>query len=816
MVEKRGGMRREPRHLTRAGTRSLLLGALIALLVAAPAPAKGKGGGKNAVEISRSKGGIPSIKAGNWRGLGFGFGYAFAEDNICTIADSYVTVRAQRSRYFGPDERSPEGERNLDSDFFYQRIIDRGTVERLIRQKPPEGPKRANKRIARGYVQGYNRYLRRTGVDNIPDPRCRGAEWVRPIKEIDAYRRIYELALYASGGVAIDGIANAQPPAVPLKGAAPAEEPEPSARQLRRLGEALDFSGKQGSNAWGLGSEATSDGGGMVLANPHFPWQGPRRFYQSHMRIPGKLNVSGASLYGSPLVNIGHTRKMAWSHTVSTAYRFTPYQLELDPNDPTAYLVDGESRPMERDEVTVRVMQPNGAVTPETRTLFSTEYGPITTSIQGQNLFAWTGDTAFALFDANAENMRLLNHFLDTNRAQSSPELLEILRKYEGIPWVNTIASDSKGRALYADIGSVPNVPDSKATGCASSFGQVSFPTLGLPVLDGSRSECAPAQAPDALAPGVFGDSQMPHLMRRDYVANGNDSYWLTNPEQPLEGFARIIGDERTQRTLRTRLGLLMIQDRLAGRDGMKGDRFTRPQLRRLVFQNRHYAGELWRDRLVEYCKANPVMSGSSGPVDVSAACGPLERWDGRVNVGSRGAVLFSRFMDYFRASSSNFASPFDLADPVNTPFGLDVSGDDLPEALADAVSDLRAASIPLDAAYGDYHYVIRNDRKIKIHGGEGGQGVFNAIGDRWEENGPGYSDVSGGSSFVMATALGDRCPRDRSILTYSLSENPDSPHFSDQTRMFSRKKWVNPPFCAKEVRRQSRSREVIRAPKGG
>ncbi|MBK5116485.1 MAG: penicillin acylase family protein, partial [Thermoleophilia bacterium] len=54
------------------------------------------------------------------------------------------------------------------------------------------------------------------------------------------------------------------------------------------------------------------------------------------------------------------------------------------------------------------------------------------------------------------------------------------------------------------------------------------------------------------------------------------------------------------------------------------------------------------------------------------------------------------------------------------------------------------------------------------------------------------------------------------SILTYSLSENPESPHYSDQTRMFSNKKWINPPFCAKEVRKQSRSSEVIRAPKKG
>jgi hypothetical protein len=49
-------------------------------------------------------------------------------------------------------------------------------------------------------------------------------------------------------------------------------------------------------------------------------------------------------------------------------------------------------------------------------------------------------------------------------------------------------------------------------------------------------------------------------------------------------------------------------------------------------------------------------------------------------------------------------------------------------------------------------------------------------------------------------TSFGDGCPDDRSILTYSESENPNSPYFADQTRMFSDKQWVDPPFCADEV----------------
>ena len=60
----------------------------------------------------------------------------------------------------------------------------------------------------------------------------------------------------------------------------------------------------------------------MLLGNPHYPWDGPNRFYRSHFTIPGKLNVVGVSYIGMPLIRMGHTDRIAWSNTVSTARRY--------------------------------------------------------------------------------------------------------------------------------------------------------------------------------------------------------------------------------------------------------------------------------------------------------------------------------------------------------------------------------------------------------------------------------------------------------------------------------------------------------------
>src|SRR5207248_5082254 len=171
--------------------------------------------------IRRTEGGIPHITAPNYAGLGYGYGYAFAQDNICVMAEDYITVDAERARFFGPDGSYQQrgngvNPNNLDSDFFFQQIIDSHVIDELLAKEPPLGPAQEVRDLARGYVAGYDRYLSDVGgTDGVPDATCRGKAWVRPITEADAYRRFYQLTELASGDVVIDGIAEAAPPAVP-------------------------------------------------------------------------------------------------------------------------------------------------------------------------------------------------------------------------------------------------------------------------------------------------------------------------------------------------------------------------------------------------------------------------------------------------------------------------------------------------------------------------------------------------------------------------------------------------------------------------
>ncbi len=768
--------------------------ALVVAFVAVTAPAEAK----FRVTVKRSAHGIPHIIGRDFPSVAYGYAQALAEDNICVLADTYVTVRGERSKYFGPEgtyasRGNSTTPNNLASDFFFRKIIAQRTIEKLLSQPPPPGPAPQIRRAVKGYVAGYNDYLKRVGVDNIPDPACRGKEWVRPLEVIDAYRRFYQLALLASAGVAVDGIGDAAPALSP----AAAQQAQQAALASPDIGRLAQPLGAIGSNAIGLGSQGTQSGNGMLLGNPHFPWDGPERFYQAHLVIPGKVDVQGGSLFGVPLILIGNTRRMAWSHTVSTARRFTPYQLTLVPGDAHSYLVDGQPEAMTPTEVTVEV---KGAEPVDAHSLRHA-LGP---DADRDPRPAHLPVDAHERVRARRRQRHqlplpepLLLHQPSTVRSSGS---MRSSARYQGIPWVNTIAADSTGTAYYADIGAIPNVSNQKIADCSVPLGQVTNTSLRVQILDGSRGDCKWDDDPDAVAKGIFGPKNSPSLFRRDYVTNMNDSYWLTNPKQPIEGYSIVIGDERTARALRTRLGLRIIQERLDGSDGLAGKGFTLKQLADAVFNNRQYAGELFKDGLAEMCQS------SSSP-----ACPVLAQWDLHDNLDSRGALLFRRFASRVLtnpASSalpqapSPFAEPFDVNDPVNTPRGLNTGSPTVQQALDQAVSDLEGAGIPLDAPLRDFQYEKRGDEKIPIHGGPGTVGVFNAINVGWNAA-AGYPNVPHGSSYVQTVELPKRgCARVRTILTYSQSTSPESRWFGDQTRLFSRRRWVKPPFCPKQMRR--------------
>ncbi|MFG2908749.1 penicillin acylase family protein [Kitasatospora sp. NPDC048286] len=753
--------------------------------------------------ISRTEYGVPHVLAYDFGGLGYGYGYAFAQDNLCQLADQVVTARGERSRHFGPDGQSVDRVGNLVSDTYQQGVLRTGTVKRLLATPAPLGPTDEARQLVDGYVAGYNRYLRDTGPDHLPDPSCRGKDWVGPITADDLWNILYEVNTMAGSAAAKKQIATAVPgagavPAAgdgPTAGAGPAGETSEQAAAVPLIGapgRSAD-NPELGSNAWAIGRDASRNGNGLLLANPHLHWAGPERFYQAQLTIPGVLDIAGAGLYGIPFLQIGHTRGLAWSHTTSYADHYALHRLTLVPGDPTAYLVDGKVERMVQEKVQVAVRAADGTPTTVDRTVYRSRLGYVLAD-------GWTGQYAYTFGDANAENLRSLNQWLAVGRAQNLDQLRQAQRTYQGLPWVYTTAVDSTGTTWFTDASAVPHLPDEQLGRCLAAV-----TPLG-PVLDGSTTACDPGSDPDALVPGVFGPANQPSLTRTDYVANANNGPYLTNADAPITGLPTVYKGA-SERMLRSQLSLRMIAERRSGTDGLGAPGFTLNTLQATMFGNRVQSAELDRDDAVTLCRAHPVIAGSDGnPVDVRPACDVLAAWDTRADADSHGTVLWQAYRDALARTGTTAwqTVPADPAQPLTTPRGIDAANPDAQRALADAVKDLATRGLPVDAPIGS----VQRWAGIPLHGCSHQLGCFNVVMTAGPDSGTGGGTyptdlraVPHGASFVMATELTDHGPRTRTLLTYGESANPTSPHYTDQTRAYARKQWMTERFTEAEIR---------------
>jgi acyl-homoserine-lactone acylase len=346
----------------------------------------------------------------------------------------------------------------------------------------------------------------------------------------------------------------------------------------------------------------------------------------------------------------------------------------------------------------------------------------------------------------------------------------------------------------------LPRITDELAQRCSTPLGRVTYPASGVAVLDGSRGDCALGSDADAVQPGIFGPSRMPTLKDAPYAENSNDSAWLANADQPLTGYERVFGTVGTPRSLRTRGAVEDVAAMAAH------GRLTVGDLQRQQFANRVPAADL--------AVADTVKGCAAPAPELVRACGVLERWDRRMDTGSRGALLFDRFWRALTASVSVaqlWKVPFSPTDPVGTPNTLNTDSPAFAKALTGAVAELETAGIPLDAPLGEHQFVVRGGKRIAVHGGTEALGVWNKIEPVWNPAGGGYTEVAHGSSHVQAVGWdGSRCPVARTLLTYSQSSNTASEHSSDQTELFSGGRWVASRFCEKDIWR-SPSLEVVR-----
>ena len=703
--------------------------------------------------------GVPHVTAKDFRGLGFGFGYASAEAHICSIAEQVIRIRGRRAEFFGPGKNG----RFVDEDFGFRALNLAGRAERVLSKMSVDA-----RGLVTGYAAGFNRYVKNKGRENLPIP-CRNAEWVFSISAEDVVAHALNLQMAGGIGNLVQAIGSSQPGVV-------------SSYRHERSRHSL------GSNGLAVGRERMKSGGGALIANPHFPWEGPFRFFESHLTIPGKLNVYGASLLGAPIINIGFNENLAWTHTVSASHRMALYRLKLSPHEKTSYVVDGKTLAMDSHKQTVHVLK-NGRVHAVKRRLYSTIFGPVFAT----GGLAWGNETAFAVSDLALSAEGIFEQYLEMAMASDDEEFLKALEAHHSSPFVNTIYADEKGNTIYVDSSLVPRlsalglkiweqvfekVPEMKAAWSNGFIG-----------LDGSTKAFMFESHPDAALKGAEPFNRAPILRRADFVANANDSYWAANPQEKIGKVSPFYGRKTGALSMRARMNLATF----AGKK-----KFDREDLEKIILSNESLAARFYKSAVVKNC-----------PRKRTALCKKLKLWDGHFDVDSTSALLWREMWSVIQKESPAMGA-FSRENPVATPrISDDVFAQNgfVEKVFVTATKKLKQAGfVAGKTTLGEAQFTNLHGDRNGVPGGRGREGILNLVGfgavgessathvRRGEfinaSTGltrKGYP-VNYGSSFVMVAEFVDGKPVARAVMSYSNSGNAESPHSSDQLPIWSRK----------------------------
>ncbi|MCS4246196.1 acylase [Pseudomonas sp. BIGb0164] len=725
-------------------------------------------------DIRRTTFGVPHIRANDERGLGYGIGYAYAQDNLCLLANEVVTVNGERARYFGPDQTTLEERNNLASDVFFTWLNTPQAVATFWNAQTPQMQQRMQ-----GYVAGYNRYLKEQGAP----VQCQAA-WVRPLAVEDLVKLTRRLLVEGGVGQFAEALVGATPPQ------ATAGVPVDSKAFALAAANQQRFTLDRGSNAVAVGRDRSFNGRGMLLANPHFPWVGGMRFYEMHLTIPGQLDVMGAALPGLPVINIGFNQHVAWTHTVDTSKHFTLYRLTLDPKDSTRYMLDGKSIPLDKTPVTVQVKQPDGSLKAQAHTVYSSQFGPV---VQWPGKLDWDSHYAFSLRDANLGNDRVLQQWYAMNRATSLKELQTSVHTLQGIPWVNTLAADDQGQSLYMNLSVVPNVS-------AAKLAQCSDPRAGLQLilLDGAHSACAWDVNPRAAQPGIFPADQLPQLERTDYVQHSNDSAWLANPKAPLTGFSPVISQDHIGLGPRARFAVQRLQS-------LESQPITVAALQHMVMDNEVYLASQVMPDLLAFCAKHL----GSDAVALQPLCTSLKDWDQRANLDSGlGLVHFINLVQHLQQIPDAWRVAFDPAQPLTTPRGLAIDrpvvANALREAMLASTAEVAKNGLTANSRWGD----VQVSGQTPIHGGPQELGIYNAM--QSVPRADGKHEVVSGSSYLQIVTFDDKGPNALGVLAFSLSSDPASKYAKDQTQAFSEKKLRPLPFTDAQIKADPQYQEQV------
>ena len=327
--------------------------------------------------IERDQYGVPHIYGATDADAAFGLAYAQAEDAWPIMEGSLPFFRGSAGLY--------EGREGAQSDYLVKWLDLWGTLDRDYEQVlSPE-----IRRYVEAFAEGFNAFIR----DNPSEAKH---PELLPItgKDIIAGHMLRHPLFYGFDGPVFELFGEERPNTVSK---AP-YNPKPK--------------DPIGSNATAIAPSRTEDGSTYLIINSHQPLTGPVAWYEAHLQSGEGLDVMGGLFPGAPTIGVGFTKEHGWGATVNKPDLVDIYVLEMNPDDPNQYRLDGEWQNLEVSKVKLKLKLWGFFPWSVSREVLRSVHGPALRTDHG----------VYAIRYAGMDEMKQVEQWLAMNKAKNFEE----------------------------------------------------------------------------------------------------------------------------------------------------------------------------------------------------------------------------------------------------------------------------------------------------------------------------------------------------------------------------------------------------------
>lgn len=511
------------------------------------------------------------------------------------------------------------------------------------------------------------------------------------------------------------------------------------------------------SNEFAVSPSRTADNCAIVLTDPHLTWENLAVFHEARVH-GGDMHMSGFFILGSPLLGLGHTDDVGWAFTTGGTDTSDVYMLKLNPNIPTQYEYEGKWEYMKPRFIRVQV---KGEATPRQMPALDTRFGPLMAEPDTKNNVAYAGKTPYL------DDMGMFEQTWAMVMAKDSDEFYEALRM-DHLMEQNIMYGDRRGNIGYARVGRTPIRPEG---------------------YDWTKPVPGNTKATEWL--GVYDMNDHVRIVNppSGYMQNCNvspENMFVGSPMTPDKYNKHVYNVSWDFNNPRGKRLVQLLDANMT---------ITKEDAMAIVMDIYDILAKPWQTAL----KAAIDAQGAAllKDADFKQAVDDLAAWDGQYEQKSVAAPV----MEQLRLKVRDQVDCNAIADAKA------LSEEDQKELVAglnDVVQAMKKTYGKTQVTWGEVHVVGRAGNFYPYDGADyGGGAMFTEtvrdVDSSEEPKGSGRYVADGGCGSTMLMFLHKDRIESYSCVPWGISNQPDSPHHTDQSRELFSKRKMKPTYFYKE-----------------